>query len=528
MSIRSRVIVPIAFSALAILAGCQGGTGTSKPTPPPSGGFTNTSLNGTYTFSVAGQDGAGIFGMAGSFVACGCSQGTISSGDVDLANPAGPIPGSISGNSTYQITSDGRGTARLFITTTANVALPEIDIDFVLTSSSHGLVIRFDGSGTGSGSIDLQPNAVAQSALDATPYAFFFSGSDLGNLSLSTVGALTVDSTGTITTGAEDFNHNGSASTQLALSGSVTVGTGTLPGQAILTTTFGTFTFSVYTVDATHLKLIETDGQAVLFGDLFTQPTPSVPAGTLVFNMSGLDSTSNLFVTLGVMTSDGTSLITNGSEDVNDAGLVDNNTNPATPFGFTGTFASTGGGRFQFTLTNYVGGSLFAAYPSSGGLLMLEIDSGVNAGVTGGTALQQQSGATVNASQGYGLNLAGEDVNNFAELDQVAEFKTTSTAMTGIVDQNDNFFASTGNLNGTYSISGGFGFATFNTGLPNIFFYPVDSSTALFITADPTVAALGSFQMQSAPSSAAQLSTRSSAHPLIRVLPHRRSASKQK
>jgi len=503
MSIRSRVFVPVVFSALAILAGCSGNS-TSKPTPPPSGGFTNTSLNGTYTFSVAGQDGAGIFGMAGSFVACGCSQGTIASGDVDLANPTGPTPGSIGGNSTYQITSDGRGTARLFITTTANVTLPEIDLDFVLTSSSHGLVIRIDGSGTGSGSIDLQPNAVAQTSLDATPYAFFLSGGDLGNLPLSTVGALTVDSTGTITTGVEDFNHNASAFTQLALSGSVTVGSGTLPGQAVLTTSFGTFTFSVYTVDATHLKLIEIDGQAVLVGDLLTQPTSSVPAGTLVFNMSGLNPT-DLFVTVGVMTSDGNGLITNGSEDVNDAGIVDNNTNPATPFTFNGSFASTGGGRFQFTLTNYVGGSLFAAYPSSGGLLMLEIDSGVNAGVTGGMALRQQSGATVSASQGYGLNLTGEDVSGPAEIDQVAEFKTTSTTMTGIVDQNDNFFATTGNLNGTYSISGGFGFASFTTGLPNLFFYPVDSSTALFITADPTVAALGSFQVQSAPASAAKI-----------------------
>jgi hypothetical protein len=231
-------------------------------------------------------------------------------------------------------------------------------------------------------------------------------------------------------------------------------------------------------------------------------------------------------VTVGVMTSDGTSLITNGSEDVNDAGLVDNNTNPATPYAFNGSFASTGGGRFQFTLTNYVGGSVFAAYPSSGGLLMLEIDSGVNAGVTGGMALQQQSGATVSASQGYGLSLTGEDVSGLAEIDQIAEFKTTSTAMTGIVDQNDAFITATGNLNGTYSLANGFGSASFTAGVPNLFFYPVDSSTSLFITVDPTVAALGSLQLQTTPASAAQQSTvRSSALPLIRVLPHRRSAS---
>ncbi len=55
------------------------------------------------------------------------------------------------------------------------------------------------------------------------------------------------------------------------------------------------------------------------------------------------------------MLSDGASLLTDGAEDVNDAGLVDNGTSPAAPFAFNGSFSSTGGGRFQVSLTNYVG-----------------------------------------------------------------------------------------------------------------------------------------------------------------------------
>jgi hypothetical protein len=307
------------------------------------------------------------------------------------------------------------------------------------------------------------------------------------------------------------------------------VGSGTAPGQAVLTTSSGDRSFSVYAIDATHLKLIENDGLAVLMGDAFNQPTASVPAGTLVFTMTGLDSSipANLFVTAGFMTSDGNGLLTDGSEDVNDAGLVDNNTNPATPFAFTGTFSSTGGGRYQVTLSNYVGGAAFAAYPSSAGLLMLQIDNTAG-GITAGVAVAQLPGGGISASQGYALNLTGEDLSTVSEIDQIAELKTTTNTLTGLTDQNDGGSAFTQNVNGSYSFSNGFGSATFTSGLPNLFLYPVDSSTTFFITADPTIAAVGSLQVQAAPAGAAAQSSirRPSVVPLQRVLPHSHSQNR--
>jgi hypothetical protein len=525
----TRFVAASAFSTLAARAGCGGGSGRQRPTPPPTGGFTNSSLNGTYTFSVAGADSAGIFTMAGSFVACGCSQGTISSGMVDVTNPSGIFPAStLASNSSYHITPDGRGVARLFITTTSSGSLGEIDIDFVLSSPSHGLVIRFDASGTGSGSIDQQPSAVTQATLSATPYAFSLSGGDLNNSPVTMVGAFTVDGSGNITTGVEDFNNHGAVLSQQALSGSVTVGSGTAPGQAILTTSSGSRSFSVYPIDATHLKLIENDGLAVLMGDAFNQPTASIAAGTLVFTLTGLDTNNpaDLFATAGFMTSDGNGLLTDGSEDVNDAGLVDNNTNPATPFAFSGTFSYTGGGRYQVTLSNYVGGSAFAAYPSSAGLLMLQIDNTAG-GITAGVAVAQLPGGGITASQGYALNLTGEDLSTGSEIDQIAELKTSTTTLTGLTDQNDGGSAFTQNVNGTYNFSNGFGSATFTSGLPNLFLYPVDSSTTFFITADPTIAAVGSLQLQAAPAgAAAQASRRQSVVPLQRVLPHAHSQNR--
>src|SRR5208283_3800017 len=100
-------------------------------------------------------------------------------GTVDVLDPTPLVaPGSsIGNNSTYTISQDGRGFARLFITPTGGTAF-EVDIDFVLTSSSHGLIIRYDGNGTGSGTIDLQPNPVT---LGNVAYAFSLSGSDFND-----------------------------------------------------------------------------------------------------------------------------------------------------------------------------------------------------------------------------------------------------------------------------------------------------------------------------------------------------------
>lgn len=530
MSLRNLIILPIALSALVVLASC-GGTSTAPPTPPPSGGFNNSSLNGPYTFSVAGADVNGIFSMAGTLVACGCSAGNVTSGNVDLVSPGGAISAAtLSSSSTYKITADGRGFARLLYTMQGTVGTNEADLDFVLTSSSHGLVIRFDGFGTGSGTIDARPSAVAQSALSATPYSFSLAGADMSNNSFFAVGAFTLNSSGTITAGVADFNHNGVLGTQLSLTGSVTIGSGTAPGSAVLASTFGTFGFDVYAVDATHLKFIERDGQAVLVGDVFDQTSASIPAGNMVFNVSGLDTTGNLFVAAGLVTSDGVSQFTNGLEDVNDAGVIDGNTNPATPVSFHGTFLSSGGGRFLLSLTGFSGGTNFAAYPSSGGLLLLEVDpGGFTTAVTGGVVLPQQNGATLTTSQGYGMNLTGEDVGNGAELDEIAEFKINGTTVTGLVDQNDfsvqlGGATATGNVNGTFTpATNGTGTITFtHGGVAGIFYYPIDSTNALFIAADTTEATMGALQLQSTPASAQISTERPRAIPMMRVLANKR------
>ena len=209
MSLRNRLVLPILLSGLAVLAGCGS---SNSVVPPPTGAFSNTDFTGIYTFSVSGTDSSGApMMMAGSLTACGCTAGTISGGTADFDDGVnGPAPGSsIGSNSTYNILKDGRGTANLFITPTGGTAFA-VAVDFVLTSSSHGLIIRYDSGGSGSGTIDQQPSAVAQSAIENSPYAFSLSGA-FGASSLATVGAFTLDSSGQVSAGVEDFNEGGTA-----------------------------------------------------------------------------------------------------------------------------------------------------------------------------------------------------------------------------------------------------------------------------------------------------------------------------
>jgi hypothetical protein len=528
MSLRSRFLLPaIALLNLGFLAAC-GGSSTHLPVPPPSGGFSNSDLSGSYTFSVSGEDldsttgEPSPFAMAGTFTACGCTAGTISAGTVDLSDISSTGSALTVSSGTYTVGTDGRGTAALSIAIASGTTYP-LTLDFALTSNSHGLIIRFDQNGTGSGSIDLQPATVAQSAVENVPYAFSLSGSYPSESPLLTSGAFTLDSSGNITTtgataGIEDFTYKippATAAPALALSGSLSVGSGTAPGTATLNTSFGTLRFDVYAVDATHLKLIESDGQYVLVGDVFSQPSAAIPSGNLVFTMAGLDASDAPFGAGGIVSSNGTSTLTSGSEDVNDAGTVDGGTSPATPASFAGAFAATptGSGRFVVTFTGFVGGTTFAAYPSSGGILMQEIDTTGNAGITGGVMMAQSSGAALAASQGYGMNLTGTDLTADAEFDAIAQFNTTSSGMTGLIDLNDfgsSSPTSTTNFAGSYTPgNNGTGSATFTSGpLGGVLYYAADSSTVLLLSTDSTDVAVGAFQEQSTPGTQAAVAQR--------------------
>jgi hypothetical protein len=235
------------------------------------------------------------------------------------------------------------------------------------------------------------------------------------------------------------------------------------------------------------------------------------------------------------MVTDGAGNITAAStEDANIGGTVSQS-----PVSFTAQY--TAGGTGRFTLGNFAGftaGSLYAAYPSGGGLLLLEIDNG---GVMSGAAYRPQSSTGFNGSAGYGLNFSGVNLVSGVEVDDIAEFASSSsgTTVTGIVDENfgpgglPNYGLS---LSGTYVVpdangrgqiaanAGSKSNSTLNGGF-GITFYTVDGTTFPFVETDANgQVATGVFFAQDASASASAASTHS--HMFVVQLPARPSTAR--
>jgi len=515
MSLSHRIILPLAIVSLALLVAC-GNSGTPNPNK---NGYTNSDLTGTYVISFSGSDvnlntqTESFFAIAGTITTDGgghITGGTVDINDANLGG-AGVFPAQTLTASTYSINSDGRGTGSL--------VTPEgtFGIDFVLTSDSHGLIMRFDNGGSGSGTLDLQGSATQGSL---TSLAFTMQGtefnSDLVFNPVGTVGAFTLNGSGAMTSGLEDFNDTGSSAgiSDLALSGNLVL-TSSTAGTATFNTSFADMAFDVWVVDSTHLKFIETDTTSglALAGDAFPQQS-TFTAGQLVFAVAGADTGIQApFAAGGYVTTDANGTLSSGLQDYNDGGFI----NTVSPF--TGTCNATApfvGDRCQLTLTAFTNGLstnlTFAAYLSAAGILLLEDDS--TGSLLQGAAYPQLATA-FGTPEPYGFNLTGfnDDPQIGAgtwKVDQIGQFNATSSPnnLNGVVDENDVAAAQvSSSLSGTYapdSPATGRGSITVTTprtflGSLSLGYYVINSSSTLLIEADPDQVTTGIFELQSSP-----------------------------
>ncbi len=529
------VLAIFAVLSLSFLVAC----GSSSPhgTPPPTGGFSNSNLSGTYAFSVVGEDiNGGIIAFAGTFTANG--SGGITGGTIDVVEPAGPL-GSLQGvgvtGGGYNVGADGRPESKsgLLTLVTANGSFA---FDFVLSSSNGGLITYYSTNenygGSGSGSFQLQ-TSVSQSSINGQSYTFSTSGAS-STASVATAGAFTLNGSGSVATGIEDLtsvSNTGVVDVPCGASGcTMTAGNITLsstagaPGTASFTTTPGTFTFDVYPVSPSQLIFIETDGTFFTTGNAFSQAT-SIPAGNNVYSVAGIDiSDDEPTASVGLLVTNGSGGITSGYQDYNDAG-----TSPVSPDTFTGSYTTLTSGRSVITLVGFVNESglgcsscSFAVYPfvSGGvsGMEILEIDGG---GITGGVAYAQTASPTFASGQGYGMNLTGsnlslaEEVEEPVEEDDIAEFTNSSGTLTGLIDFNDAYqgqvtTAFAQKYTATYAAdsTGISGRGTVTTPTPGttgygMATYVVDSSTSLAVVNDGSgMVALGMLDTQSATTAA--------------------------
>jgi len=285
----------------------------------------NGMLHGTYVFSVGGSDSSGTYAAAGVIVADG--NGNITGGEQDYADEklrAGPDP--VTG--TYAIGPDGRGSITLSVD---NAHLPSNGYEtfgLVLTSSTHALIIQFDGTATSSGALEAQSPSALDPAAIAGAFAFTAQGLDIvSQVPLVHGGVLTMDAAAGTVTGGTYYVNDGGSTFSSATTGTVTAPDGFGRGTLALSVSAN---FVYYAVQGQVLRLIENDFPYVTAGGLMAGQGPAGAAGTFTnaslagsFVLSEAGATSYGPLALaGQFLADGSGAFTGGVADVNDAGVV--------------------------------------------------------------------------------------------------------------------------------------------------------------------------------------------------------------
>jgi hypothetical protein len=488
--------------------------------------FSDQSLNGPFAFSYTGSDQSGFLAVAGRFVADG--NGHIVSGieDVDSFSAAGSSKFQISG--TYKVGPDGRGSILL------NPGISGAGtLQFALATNQHAMVIRFDRSFTGGGTIDQQDlNDISTLSTITGPYVFSGSGADLSFLPLGVAGKFTSSGNGSLQTGTGvvDLNDNGAVKPDdksLTVSYSLdSTAPDTGRGEITLTSAAtGPRLFAFYIIDATHLYFVEIDGNGYLRGDIYSSApgssfsASSLTAGNYPFTAGGTSPTG-AFALGGVFASGGNGNVSGGIFDSNNAGTVTS----ATALGTCTYTVDPSTGRILLGL-NLASGTCpagasattaqFAAYQTAQAssttvepaVVMLEVDA---AAVSTGSAYLQKATAQFTAGS-FAMLLRGQGIfhNQPASIQQDLEGQlnlSSSTVSSGNLDINDFNAVFQGDpISSTSSSivapdSNGRGTAVLVTTNPNssynLAYYVIDANTALLLNTDANHVLIGSIARQ--------------------------------
>ena len=443
----------------------------------------NATLSGSYVFALSNPNLLNAAAQAGVITFDGA--GNITSGSIDFA---GNITTAAITGGTYQVGTDGRGTA------TVQTANGNSTWQFSIANHNQGFIGALDPNGTTlSGTLDLQ-QLPATTTLQGN-YAIAVRGNIAGTTSapFAMAGSIAATSGGSITSATLDFNNNFVASTDVAATGSYTAQSSSGRGTLTITSTVATQTFVYYTIDANRLKLIETDTARPAWGDLFTQPagpfTGASFKGRYALTMSGVTGSSP-FAMGGVFSLDGGVNVFNRVLDGVNQSVADQE----------GSYFVTDGTTGRTTITwdvNHGAFLQYVAYPrSDGSLVILKLDpSAVAEGVVlpqtitspglstlaGGFALgfsgfEPAALANPEAMTGQLTYSVGQTLNG--TLDLVSSGTTTSAlALQASVISID---AATGR--GTASVQAGS--AALKGGF--LIFYMLDSNTALVFEQDGT------------------------------------------
>jgi hypothetical protein len=287
----------------------------------------NNVLIGPYVFFVEGTDSTGIYVAAGTIVTDG--NGNITSGEQDYADQGAskslfdPVSG------IYSIGSDGRGSITLIVN---DRSLPNGGLEtfsIAATSSTHALMIEFDGSATSSGTLDSQSADATNPTSIAGSFSFALNGYDLDSAVPAAFGGVANLSaaSGIVSSGAFYANDGGTTQTSQQMNGPVT-GPDAF-GRGTIRTSVG-LNFIYYAVQGEVLRIVENDLPDFLTGGTFygqgtmganASFSNAVLSGPYALFESGSTVSGRLSLA-GQFTADGSGNLSAGFADTNDAGTT--------------------------------------------------------------------------------------------------------------------------------------------------------------------------------------------------------------
>jgi hypothetical protein len=442
---------PPVGSTVTVMAVSHDSPSSSASAPVTISGYSTSSFQGQFAFSMAGSNASGAFFRAGSFIADGAGKLSAGIEDVNAASCAATNPISFVG--TYTISADGRGTM-----TFADGCTPST-FSFVLVNNNQLQITGFDSSGTAAGQANLQdPTYFNAGGLIGT-YVFDFAGVH-GGSALSEIGEFTSDGLGNITSGLVDTNDGGAISSQVPFTGSYVVNS---DGRG--TATLGSLNFSFYIVSRGSAKFVGTPNTttAGTVTGVASQQSPNATFdatslnGNIVFSLAGPVPSVSL-TTAGSFSVDGNGHITTGVLDENVSGPAIQN------MAFSnGTYvvAATGRGIATFTTASHTYNLVF--YLSTpGNAVLQETDSGRTS--NGSLAQQQPTAFSLASIQGnYALQSSGLSPTSPASVQTIAGPVVANGAgaiSSGTIDINSAGTPASETVGGTYTLPASNGRAT--------------------------------------------------------------------
>ena len=471
-------------------------------------GYSTSSLQGQFAFSIAGSNTSGHFFRAGSFVAD--DAGKLNTVLEDVTNSSGTTTSPISTTGTYTVGADGRGTMQF------NDGLTPTSFDFVLVNGSQLQIIGFDASGTATGQAIAQDastfTGAPLSALNGT-YVFDFSGAD-GSNALSQIGEFAADGAGNIKSGSIDINDGGTP-TQFLIFGNNTVcvsptqpapplpplsaysvasvGRGSLTLNTISATTCAAgpvFTLNFYIASRGAAKFVGTDTVKQV-GGFTSQQAPNAKLDATALNGN--------YAFLLAGSAPGGPLATAGSFSPNgvgcfsaNTGVVDENVNGTVTPGLTFsalpssdptcpnaagkyTVASSGRGTITFVTSNRTYNLVFYL-GALGSAVIQETDAGFSS--DGNFTLQQSAAFSLVSIQGnYAIETSG--VSGASLQDSTGQLAANGAGAipSGSIDTNTGGTLTSGqSVTGSYSAPATNGRATLLLNTANYAAYVVSPS----------------------------------------------------